>query len=118
MPSAPLREADGGRFGLAALGESRDGAEVVDDGPGAAGGDPAAGLVVDGVPGGQVVGGRPPGGPGADQPSQGVEDLAEALVALRGVLGDRRQVGRDEGPLGVADVGVARLALCRQTIND
>ena len=92
----------GGRLGVAAGGEPEDGAEVVDDGLEAAGGEPAAGLLVDRLPGGEVLGQVAPGGAAADEPSQGVEDVAEVVDALAGVLGEQAEVGDDELPFGVA----------------
>lgn len=53
----------------AAFGEPQDGAEVADGRLEAAGGQPAAGLLVDGLPGREVLGELEPGGTGADQPA-------------------------------------------------
>jgi hypothetical protein len=72
------------RVGDAALGQAEELAEFVYDGLEAAGGHPSPGLVVDGVPGGQVVGDEPPGRAGAHQPAEGVEDLAEIVPTLSG----------------------------------
>ena len=80
------------------------GAEVVDDGLEAAGGEPAAGLLVDRLPGGEVLGQVAPGGAAADEPAEGVEDVAEVVDALAGVLGEQAEVGDDELPFGVGDV--------------
>ena len=82
----------GRRLGVAAGGEPEDGAEVVDDRLEAAGGEPAAGLLVDHLPGGEVVGQVAPGGAAADEPAQGVEDVAEVVDALAGVLGEQAEI--------------------------
>ena len=103
-PQRAAVEDRGGRLGVAAVGEPEDGAEVVDDGLEAAGGEPAAGLLVDGLPGGEVLGQVAPGGAAADQPPRGVEDVAEVVDALAGVLGEQAEVGDDELPFGVRDV--------------
>jgi hypothetical protein len=42
--------------------------------------------------------------PGADEPAGGVEDVAEVVLSLSGVLGEQAEVGQDELPLGVGDV--------------
>ena len=93
-----------GRLGLPAGGEAEDGAEVVDDRLEAAGGEPAAGLLVDHLPGGEVLGQVAPRGAGADEPAQGVEDVAEVVDPLAGVLGQEAEIGDDELPFGVGDV--------------
>ena len=82
----------------------RIGAEVVDDGLEASRGEPAAGLLVDGLPRGEVLGQVAPGGAAADQPSRGVEDIAQVVDALAGVLGEQAEIGDDELPFGVRDV--------------
>ena len=99
-----LSKIGGRRLGIPALGEAEHGAEVVDDGLEAAGGEPAAGLLVDRRPGREVLGDVTPLGAGADDPAEGVEDVAEAVLALAGVLGEQAEVGQDELPLGVGDV--------------
>ena len=93
---------DGGRgLHVAAGGEPQDGAEVVNDGLEAAGGQPAAGLLVDGLPRGEVLGQVAPRGAATDEPSRGVEDIAHVVDALAGVLGEQAEVGEDELPFGV-----------------
>jgi hypothetical protein len=81
----------------------------VDDRLEAAGGRPAAGLLVDGLPGREVLGKIPPGRAAADDPSEGIEDVAEAVLTLAGVLGQEAEVGQDELPFGVGDVAGVRL---------
>jgi hypothetical protein len=48
-------------------------------------------------------------GPGADDPSEGVEDIAQVVLALAGVLGQEAEVREGELPFGVGDV--ARVGL-------
>ena len=68
-------------------------------------GQPALRLLVDRRPGRQVVRHEPPRGPGFDDVAQAVEHLAQVVVALAGVLAHQGQIGRDERPLFIADVG-------------
>jgi hypothetical protein len=70
----------------------------VDDGLEAAGGQPAAGLLIDGLPGREIRRQVAPGGAAADEPAGGVEDVAQAVDALAGVLGEQAEVGDDELP--------------------
>src|SRR5262249_43820334 len=96
---------DGGRrFGVLAGGEAEDGAEGVDDGLEATGGQPAAALLGDHLPGGAVLGQVAPGVAGAGDTAQAVEDIAEVVDALAGVLGQEAQIGDGEFPLGVRDI--------------
>ena len=106
----------GRRLGLPPGGEAEDGPQVVDDGLEAAGGQPAAGLLVDRRPGREVGREVTPGGAGADEPAQGVEDVAEVMLTLAGVLGQQAEVGQDELPFGVGDVAGVGL-VCDHTLN-
>ena len=63
------------------------------------------------------MGDQPPGGAGTDHPADGIENLAEVMATLAGVFGQQGQVGGDEGPLVVADIGVVGLAWDRHTLN-
>src|SRR5215210_4824577 len=58
-------------------------------------------LLVDRLPRRQVVGHVAPGRPGPHDPPQPVEDLAQVVLALRGVLPNEREVGSDKLPLFV-----------------
>jgi hypothetical protein len=110
-------EDDGGRLGVAPRGEPEDRPEVVDDGLEAAGGEPPAGLLVDRLPRGEVLGEVTPRGATTDRPPRGVEGVAEAVGAPAGVLGEQAEVGDDELPLGVGNVaGVGSVA--DQTLID
>jgi hypothetical protein len=70
---------------------------------------PAAGLLIDHLPGGKVLGQVTPRRAAARHPTEGVEDVAEAVDALSGVLGQEAEIGPDELPLGVGDVTRVRL---------
>jgi hypothetical protein len=48
----------------------------------------------------------------ADNPAQGIEDLAQGIVALRGLLVHQNQVGRDKRPFIIGDIGGVRGAWC------
>ena len=52
----------------------------------------------------QIVGHHAPGRPRADDPTQSIKDLAQRVVALRGVFGHEGQGRSDEGPLLVAHI--------------
>src|SRR5271165_937025 len=97
-------EDGGGRLGLLAGGEAEHGAEVVDHGLEAAGGQPAATLLVDHLPGREVLGQVAPRRAGANDPPQAVEDVAEVIDPLAGVLGQEAEIGDDEFPFGVGDI--------------
>jgi hypothetical protein len=51
-----------------------------------------------------------PGCTGAHQPAQRVEHLAQVVGALRGLRRHQGEVGDDEGPLLVGDIGSIRLS--------
>ena len=68
------------------------------------GGEPPLRLLIDGRPGRQVVGHVAPLGACPHDPPKPVENLAQLVAALRGILADERQVGGDEGPLFVGNV--------------
>src|SRR5215204_6389439 len=75
----------------------------------ATGGYPTLRLLVNGFPRREVVREHPPGGSGAHDPPQGVEDLTQIVGALRGVLADQCQVRGHESPFLVAHVSRIRL---------
>jgi hypothetical protein len=64
----------------------------MDDRLEAPGGEPAASLLRDHLPGEKVLGQVTPGGTTADDPSEAVEDVAEVVDALTGVLGEQPKV--------------------------
>ena len=51
------------------------------------------------------MGQEPPARTGTRHPAQGVEDLAQIIVALRGIKAHQRQIGEDEVPFIVGDIG-------------
>ena len=63
--------------------------------------EPPLRLLVDRLPRRQVVGHVAPRGAGPHDPPQPVEDLAQFVLALRGVLSDECQVGGNKCPLFV-----------------
>ena len=115
-PQGPAVKDGGRRFGVATGGEPQDGAEVVDDRLEASCGEPATGLLVDHLPGGEVLGQVAPGGAATDEPPGGIEDVAEVVDALTCVLGEEAEIGNDELPFGVRDVTGVRL-VCSHTLN-
>ena len=83
----------------------------MDDGRERPGAQPALGLLVDRLPRGEVVRQHPPFRPCAHDPAQGVEDLAQVVVAPGSVEAHQGQVREDELPLGIGDIGRIGLAL-------
>src|SRR5215203_466579 len=61
-------------------------------------------LLVDRLPGGQVVGHVSPRRAGAYNPPQPVEDLAQVVVSLGSIFSDEREVRGEEVPLFVGNV--------------
>ena len=49
-------------------------------------------------------------GAGAHDPAQGIEDLAQVMAALRGIVGHQGQIGGDKGPFLVSHIGRVRFA--------
>jgi hypothetical protein len=96
---------DGGGLLLAADRDPEDLPEVMDHVIEDAGLDPALHLLVDGRPRRQVVADHAPGTTGAHDPPERVVDLAEVVLALRRILADQREVGLDQLPLVILDVG-------------
>lgn len=70
---------------------------------------PPHGLRVDHCPRRKVVRPQAPRRPRTDDPLQRVERLAQVVPALGGILGQEAEIGGNERPLLVADVGRARL---------
>ncbi len=103
--------ADHGRgSGLSACFETQQDAQVMHDGFEATGLDPALHLIVDGMPGRQVVRDHAPGRARVHDPAQGIEHLTQEVGALAGVFGQEREIGGHEGPFLVADVAGIGLA--------
>ena len=90
--------------GSPAVGESKHGAEVVDYGLKAAGSKPAASLLVDHLPRREVLGQVTPRGAATDEPSKAIQDVAEIVHSLAGVLGKQAKVGEDELPFRVSNI--------------
>jgi len=67
--------------------------------------EPAPGLLVDRLPGRQIVRHVPPLEPSPGTEAQPVEEFAQRVLALRGVLAHERQVRGEEGPFVIGDVG-------------
>jgi hypothetical protein len=65
---------------------------------------PALALLVDRVPGRLVVGNQAPGGTATDQKAQAVEDFAQRVFALRGILGHQGRIRSDDCPFFIADI--------------
>jgi hypothetical protein len=71
---------------------------------------PALRLLVDCLPAREVMRQHAPLRPGADQPAQAVVDFTQVVFALQGVRRNQAQVGRDERPFIVGDIGWVGLA--------
>src|SRR5829696_4919962 len=72
--------------------------------------EPPLRLLVDGLPGWQVVWHIAPGGASAYDPAQPVEHLAKLVGALGSIFADQRQIGSHEGPLFVGNVARIRFS--------
>ena len=66
---------------------------------------PAARLLVDGGPGWKVGRQQAPGSACAHDPAQRIEDFTQRIAPLQRLFRDQRQVGGDQRPLLVADIG-------------
>ena len=66
-------------------------------------------LLIDDRPGRDVVGHHPPGLTASYDVTHAVEDLAQVMLPLRGILAQQRQVRRDEVQLLVRDITRIRL---------
>lgn len=76
----------------------------------AARGHPAAGLLVDDRPRRQIVRQIPPVRSGFHDIAQAVVDLAQIVAPVTGLFRQLRQIGCDERPFFVLDVGGVGLA--------
>lgn len=68
-------------------GFAQEQAQIVNEGCKAACRQPALGLLIDDVPGWQIIGHHAPGGTCSRDPTQAIEDFAQAVGALSGVFG-------------------------------
>ena len=93
---------------VAALSFSQQPPQIVNEDGKAVCGQPPLGLLIDDVPGRQIIGHHAPGGAGSHNPAQAVEDFAEAVGALSGVFGQQDQVRHDKGPFFVTDIAWIR----------
>ncbi len=92
------------RIFAAALPQPHQKTQVVDHVLEDAGTQPPLILLVNRFPRREVAGHHAPGGPGPHHPAQGVEHVAQIVLALGRVLRQQRQVRSHEGPLFVAHV--------------
>ena len=74
-------------------------------------------LLVDHLPGREVLGKLAPGRATSEDPPQAIEDIPEVTDALADVLGQEAEVGRDELPFGVGDVAGIGL-MSDHTLNE
>jgi hypothetical protein len=86
------------------LGQAQHRAQVMDEVFEHARAQPALRLLIDGGPGRQVVRQQAPLRAGAHDPAQAIEDLAQGVLALRGVFRHQRQVGGHQGPFLVTHI--------------
>src|SRR3954447_11370796 len=101
---------DGGTgLGVSTCGQAEDHAQVVGQGLEHTSGQPTLRLLVDCRPGRQVIGHGPPRNAVPDDVAQAIEQLAERIPALTGILTQQDQVWRDERPFFIGDVRGVRL---------
>lgn len=98
-------EHGGGGLLAASGGQAQHGAQIMGQFLEAAGVEPALRLLVDGRPGWQVVGHPAPGRPRLDDVAQAVEHLAQGVFALVRLFRQERQIGCDQRPFFVRDIG-------------
>src|SRR5262245_14461053 len=65
---------------------------------------PALALLVHRVPGRQVMGHQTPRRARSDQPTQAVEDLPQAMLALGSIFGYEGQIGGYQSPFFIANI--------------
>jgi hypothetical protein len=65
---------------------------------------PPLGVLIDHLPGRQIIRHHPPGGASSDHAAQVVERFAQGIDPLRGFLGHQRQIRGNECPLFVSDI--------------
>src|SRR5919206_3804178 len=105
----------GSRFSLSALGKPQHLSKIVDYSLEAAGLYPTLSLLIDGVPGRQVVSHHPPRRSRPYYPPQTIEHFPQRVFPLWSFLGHQCQVRRDEAPLLVANITRVWLS-CLHTI--
>ena len=98
-------EDHGGRLGRAAFAQTDQHTQVGDDGLEDPGLDPAAGLLVDRRPGRQIAWHEAPLEAGAGDVAQPVEEFPQRMVALRRIFAHQGQVGGQEGPFLIGNIG-------------
>ena len=103
------------RLCRAPCGKPEDDAQIVDNRGEGTGLEPPLALLIDRLPRREVVRQHPPFRPGTHDPAQGVEDDAQIVVALRGIEAHQGQIGEDEVPFVVADIGGVGLAFRSHT---
>jgi hypothetical protein len=102
---------DGGARRLAAAGgEPQQAAQIVDQPLEAPGAQPALRLLVDDLPGRQIVGHPAPRRSRLDDVAQAVEHLPQRMNPLPGLLRQKRQIRRDKRPFVVRHIGRIRFA--------
>ncbi len=100
----------GTRFRVAPGGEAQQDAQIVGDGLQGVRAEPALGLLIDGRPRREVVWHQSPARSGTGHPAQGIEDVAQVMIALRGIEAHQDEIGGDELPFVIADIGGVGLA--------
>ena len=100
---------------VSAFSESEHHSQVVDHSLETAGLNPAMSLLVDCMPGRQIVSHHPPGGSCPYYPPESTEHFPQRVFPLWSIFGHQRQVRCDEAPLLVADITRVRFT-CLHTI--
>jgi hypothetical protein len=101
---SPAIKDGGGRLVLPTRGDPQDGAQIVDQRFEDASFHPAPGLLIDDVPGRQVVGQPTPLGACPHNPAEAIKNFAQRILALWRGFGHQRQVWGDQRPFRIADV--------------
>ena len=93
-----------GWFFLATFSNAQDGAQIVDQRFKDFGFEPAARLLINDIPGWQIMRQPAPLCPSPHDPAQAIKDFAQGIIALGRLFTHQRQVRSDERPFFVAHI--------------
>ena len=103
-PERAAVEDRGRGLGVSVVEKADDRPEVVGDRLEDARLEPASGLLIHGGPGGKIMGQVTPLAAGLDDVADGVEEVPQRVLTLRGVFAHQGEVGEEELPFRVGDV--------------
>ncbi len=83
---------------FAACGQSQQYTQIMDHSFKYSRRQPPLRLLIDGIPGRQIVGHHPPRGTGSHQPTQAIKDFSQLVLSLGRIFAYQNQIGRGKGP--------------------